>query len=876
VTPRVPRLARWILGRLAPPGDARFLLDDLAEEHGDLASSGRTRAWLWYWSQTLRSVSPLLAMRRRDRQRMVRQRRLMEGPVANDLWWQDVVQAMRRARVNKLLSAAVIATMALGIGATTAIFTVARDVVFDPLPLPNPEQLVRIENRKWQSVSVVDVRDRAQRSRTLQGIVAFTSANPTLTGRGEAQRLNASLVSERFGEIVGIRPLLGRTFRPEEHVFGGRRAVLLTYALWQRQFGGDPAIVGRAIRLDGEPHEVVGVLPAVRFQYPLAKQEIWLPLIPQPESWQSSPGSNWLQAVARLRPGVTPAQAQAEMDAATPRLVKAYGLDGERDVDVVPLQETVVGPIRPVVLLIGAIVVLVLLIACSNIASLLLADAEARRRELAIRSVLGGGGRRLARQVLLEQLTLALAGGVVAVLVAFGMVRALLALYPGELPRAGEVRVDGQGLLLTLSATLMAALLASLPAVLRALRIDVGSDVRAGERGLGSPTRQRARALLVAGQVALSVLLLVGAGLLLKSFWRLLHVEPGYRTEGILTFNVSIPSSRYDSDEKVVGFYDQLLPAVRSIPGVTSAGAALGVPMTWGGWTNRLVLEGHPEMEESGPDADVRIVSPGYLETMGIPVLEGRAFRAEDRLDAPPVVLVNQRAVREGFGGRSPIGRRIEWDGRVREIVGVVGDTHQHSLTETPPIEIYSPASQIVRLTRYVAVRTDRAPGEVVAALRTEVAKLDPTVAVSDVATMDERLAKVRAPARFRATLTCALGSLALLLAMLGIYSSMAYAVRRQTRDIGIRLALGAAPTAVRREVILRAFAIAATGASIGVTAASATSHLLATFFFDVAARDAWVFAGAPALLLTVALAAAYGPARWASRIQPSRAMRAD
>ncbi|HXT20891.1 MAG TPA: FtsX-like permease family protein, partial [Thermoanaerobaculia bacterium] len=496
--------------------------------------------------------------------------------------------------------------------------------------------------------------------------------------------------------------------------------------------------------------------------------------------------------------------------------------------------------------------------------------------EFAIRAALGGRGRRLARQVLIEELLLALVGGALAVLLAHGLVRALVALYPGELPRAGEVQVDWRALVVALLATLGAGVLAGLPTLLRALRADVGARVREGERGVLTPARLRARSLLVAGQVALSVLLLVGAGLLLKSFWKLAHVEPGYRTAGIVTCNISIPSSRYDSDEKVVAFYDQLMPALRALPGVRSAGSALGVPMTWSGWTNRLVLEGRPETGENGPPADVRIVGPGYLETMGIPLLEGRDFTTADRLDSPRVVLVNQQAVREVFGGRSPIGRRIQWDGQTREVVGVVGDVHQHSLAAPVPVEVFSPTTQIVRLTRYVALRTDRAPGEVIAALRAAVARLDPTVAVSDVATMDERLAKDRAPARFRALLTGALGGLALLLAMLGIYGSMAYAVRRQSRDIGIRLALGAAPTLVRRGVVGRALAVAGAGAAIGIVAALATSHLLATFFFDVGARDVAVFVGAPALLLLAAMAAAYGPARWASRIEPTRAIRME
>ena len=797
--------------------------------------------------------------------------------MAKDLWWQDVIYAVRRARANKLVSTAVIATMALGVGATTAIFTVARDVVFDPLPFPEPHELVRMQNRQWQAVSIVDVGDRARQSRTLEAIAAFTGASPTLTGYGDPQRLNAAVVSERFGEVLGVQPARGRHFRPEEHVFGSRRVAMLTYGFWQQRFGGDPAIVGRTIRLDGELHEVIGVLPAVSFQYPQAKQELWLPLIPEPGSWQSSPDSNWLAAVARLRPGVTLAQAQAEMNTITRRLVETYHLEGEREVELVPLQDTVVGPIRPIVLLIGSIVVVVLLIACSNIANLLLADAESRRREFAIRAALGGRGRRLARQVLIEELMLALAGGVVAVLLAHGMVRALIALYPGELPRAGEVQVDWGALLVAFAGTLVAGMLAVQPSLRQALRIDIGAAVREGERGLGSPARQRTRSLLLAGQVALSVLLLVGAGLLLKSFWNLSRVDPGYRAESILTFNISIPSSRYDTDEEVIGFYDQLLAAVRALPGVRSAGAALGVPtLTWSGWTNRLVLEDRPETAETGPFAEVRIVSPGYLETMGIPLVDGRAFTAQDRLDAPRVVLVNQRAVKDAFGGRSPIGRRIEWDGQVREIVGVVGDVHQRSLTELPAVEVYSPTTQIVRLTRYVALRTDRTPADVVAALRAEVARLDSAVAVSDVATMEERLAGQRAPARFRATLTGALGGLALLLAMLGIYGSMAYAVRCQTRDIGIRLALGAAPTEVRRRILVRALVIAGAGAGIGVAAALATSRLLETFFFGVGARDVTVFAGAPVVLLVVAIAAAYGPARWASRIDPIRAMRTE
>jgi predicted permease len=877
-TPRPPHLARWLVSAAAPADVAQHVLDDLEEEFvGRAAARGPRAARRWYWSQAVRSTVPLLGMRGFGRRAARPRREAWRGEMTANIM-QDVRHAVRRAAKRPLVSAAVVTTVALGIGATAAVVAVARDVVLQPLPFPDSHELVRVMNRRWQSVSVVDVKDRAEASRTLEGVAAYTSATPTLTGRGEPQRLQAVLVTDGFGRLLGVEPVIGRHFRPDELVSGGPAVAMLSYAFWQQRFGGDPRVLGAPIVLDDVPHVVVGVLPRTRFPFPPAGRDLWLPLIPRPGSWQTSPGSNWLFGIARLRDGVSVEAARQEMDAITPRLVEAYSelASSERNVDLVPLREHVVGPIRPIVLLLGAIVTVVLLIACGNVGNLLLSDAEARRQEFAVRAALGGAGRHLARQVLVEALVLAAAGGLLAVLLARGLVTGLLVLYPGGLPRAGEVEVDAGLVLGTLAATLLAGFLAGLPLVRQAMRPDLAPSLRLAPGRVAGPP-DATRTLLASGQVALAVLLLIGAGLLLKSFRELSKVEPGYKADGLLTFAVSAPRARYGDGAQLIAFYDRLAAEVRSVPGVRAAGVALGVPLTWAGWTNRLVLEGRPEMDSTGPPTDVRAVDHGYLETMGIPLLAGRGFTERDTADAPPVVLVNRRLVAEAFAGASPLGARIRWDGRIREIVGVVGDVRHHSLSDPAVPEVYSPSTQIVRGDRYFAVRARHGdPAALLPALRQAVARLDADVALSDVATMQERLDAHRGPARFRAALTGTLGGLALVLAVLGIYASMAYLVERRSREIAIRIALGAAPTAVRRLVLARAFATSASGAALGVAAALAATKHLQAFFFGVTAHDAQVLVGAPLLLVGVAMIAAYGPARRASTVDPTEAMRGD
>jgi putative ABC transport system permease protein len=874
--PRPPRLARWLVSLCAPPDDAHLVLDDLAEEYvAREVAEGSRAARRWYWSQAIRSTGPLLVLRARRGRTADRHHRRKDGMFTE--LTKDVRHALRRAGRNRLLSAAVVTTVALGIGATAAVVAVARDVVFDPLPFPEPHELVRVMNRRWQSVSVVDVRDRAALSRTLEGIAGYTSAKPTWTGPGEPQRLQAALVSGGFGSLLGIQPVLGRHFRPEELVPGGPPVVMLSHGFWQQRFGGETQVLGRQLLLDDVPHEIVGVLPHQPFQFPPVGRDLWLPLVPRPGTWQTMPGANWLIGVARLRDGVSLETAQREMDTLTPRLIELYPelASSERNVNVVPLRDHVVGPVRPIVLLLGSIVAVVLLIACGNVGNLLLADAEARRQEFAVRAALGGSGGHLARQVAVEAGVLATAGGVMAILVAHWMVHGLLALYPGGLPRAGEVELDGRLMLGTLAVTLVVGLLAGLPLIRQAFQGDLVRALRRGEGRLAR-TPDRTRTVLASGQVALAVLLLIGAGLLLKSFRELSKVEPGYDPDGVLTFAVSVPRARYATDAQVTAFYELLASGIREVPGVRSAGVALGVPLTWAGWTNRLLVDGRPDAEGSGPPTDARVIGPGYLETLGIPLRAGRSFTERDDAEAPPVVLVNERAVAEAFGGRSPLGARIPWEGKVREVVGVVGDVRHASLTEPAVPEVYSPSAQLVRPDRYVAVRAHGDPATLLPALRDVVARLDRSVALSDVATMRERLAEHRAPARFRAALTGTLGGLALVLAVLGIYSSMAYLVQRRSREIGIRIALGARPAAVRRLVLLRALALSGAGAAVGIAAALAATPRLQAFFFGVTAHDAQVVLGAPLLLVLVATFAAWVPARRASCVDPAVAMRVE
>lgn len=779
------------------------------------------------------------------------------------------------------VSAAVVVAVALGVGVTTAVVSVADAVLFRPLPYPEPDRLVQVVGTSdlnallAGSANPYDVVDW-KRAETFEAMAPYSGFSATLVFDRGPVRVAAARVGEGMDRVLGVRPALGRLFT-EDDFAPGARSVVLAHSLWTERFGADPAIVGRSLDLSGTPFTVVGVLPPTDLAVPTGAG-LWLPLaLPAGEGGERRAGV-WLAVMGRLRPGVEPEQADAELKSIATRLRQEHpATNAGRHVHVEPLRERIVGDAKPVVRLLSAAVALVLLIACANIGNLLLAVAQDRRRELAVRSALGSGLAGLGGLLLAESALLALVGSLLGVLLAPLGVEALLALYPGGLPRADEVAVNGTVLAVAAAATAVATLAAGLPPLLEARRLDLQKTLRAGPRGHSTRRDRRVRGGLVVAQVALSVALLVAGGLLLRTFRSLVRVDPGFVTEHVLTFNVSLPSVRYPEVEQETAFDEALLDRLRALPGVVEAGTATLLPLAGGDFLDGFQREGRDDEMPDLPAARLQIVTAGYLETLGIPLRRGRTVEPEDRSGAPSVVVVSEALERQYFPGGA-LGERIFLQGDWREVVGVVGDKRHGGLREEPVPDVYVPRGQIAgpRWSAWVAVRTEGDPLALVPAVRSVVRELEPTVPVVDPEPLSARLAGAVAPERFRAVIVGALALLAVVLAVLGLYGLVAFVVAREARETGIRLALGDAPTRVLVRTVGRAVALAGLGVGVGLAVALASGRFLAAFVPEIGTRDPLTLTVVPALFLAVAALAALGPAMRAGRFDPARILREE
>jgi putative ABC transport system permease protein len=797
----------------------------------------------------------------------------------------DLAHALRRLARRPAFVAVASGTLAVGIGAATAIFSVAHAVMLRPLPYARPERLVTVwqqdldRSQPFVEMSYPAFRDWRAANPAFEDLAGLPSTNQswTLTGRGEPVELTGRLVSWSFFEVMGVRPALGRTLTPEDDRRGAARVVVLGHDLWRGRFGADPRVVGTSLVLDGEPFTVVGVMPR-GFAYP-AGAAMWTPVVPGVPELAETPGVFWMSAVGRLKPGVSLEQARRDMRAFATRYNRdKYQAPGITAV-VTPLQEIVLGPARPTLLALLAGTGLVLLVACANVAALQLVRMEARAPELALRTALGASGARLVRGLLAESLVLGVLGGGLGTLAALAGVPALVALSPAEVPRLGEATLDATALAFALAVTLLTVAATALAPALALRGRSIREGLLGGARALASGG-SRLRTALVAGEVALALVVLVGAGLLVRSFLALRHVALGFDAERVTAVEAG-PSERLGLAEQRA-YVDTLLARLRALPGVESAAAVTLRPL-WGtvGMDWPFTVEGQsPKDAERNPLLNFETVTPDYFRTMGIPVRQGRAFDERDREGQPGVVIVGESLARREWPGRDPIGKRLklplpgtEYDGKWLTVVGVAGDARYRELTATR-LDLYMPHRQSDHRPHHVVLRTRGETAGLPAAVLRVLREDDPEQPSPRIVALSDAVSAALGIPRFAARVLSAFGLVALLLAALGLYGLVAYSVSRRTREIGVRVALGARPVHVARLVLGEGLRPAVAGVAVGFAAALLASRLLARLLFGVGPTDAVTLTGAATLLVTVAAAAAALAARRALAVDPATTLR--
>ena len=817
--------------------------------------------------------------------------------------WKDLRYGARMLWKQPGFTLVAVLTLGLGIGANSAIFSVVNAVLLRPLPYAAPERLVFLYDFKpgfgvprlgLMEAEFLRLRDEA---RSLEQVSLYITGTQTLTGIGEPERVASGSASGGLFPALGATMALGRTFSLEEEPRGRGNVVILSHGFWRRKFAGDPGVVGRALTLDGRSHTVIGVLPE-GFKSPPELQadravEIWLPAGYNPAGPCCSHG---LSVVARLRAGHTPEQAQAETDAIIAGVKEdypqGYPQDGAARTLIKPLQEEFVGDLRRALWVLLAAVLFVLLIACANIANLLLARGEARQKEVAIRVALGAGRARIVRQLLTESLLLAAVGGGVGLLLASLGLRLLLTLGYEKIPRLQEVALDSRVLGFTLLLTLLTGVVFGLAPAFQAARSDLQTLLKEGGRAAAPGGHSRLRAALVVTEVALSLVLLIGAGLLIKSFWRLQQVDTGLRAEQLLTLQLFPPASAYPTDRRVASFYESLLQRVRSLPGVKDAAVADAVPLGDRSGGTVMETEGRPVEASAANSAGWRVVSPEYFRTMGVRLLHGRFLEDSDQEPSTPVAVVNETLARTHWPEENPLGRRIRLLNRppgqattvFLTVVGVVADVKNSGLTEEARQEVYVPLRQRQAAVdgmgferqMSLAVRTSVEPLDVVNAVRREVGSLDPNVPVAGLRTMEQILATVTVQPRFNTVLLGVFAAVALVMASVGIYGVLSYSVTRRTHEIGIRMALGARQGDVMRIVVRQGMVMALTGVVIGTVASFALTRVMAGLLYGVSVTDAATFIMIALLLTAVALLACYVPARRATKVDPLVALRQE
>jgi predicted permease len=807
-----------------------------------------------------------------------------------DTLWQDIRYGIRMLMKKPGFTVVAVMTLALGIGANTAIFSVIYGVLLKPLPYEEPDRLVRIFERsdrfpKWP-VAPGNFLDYRAENRTFEGVALYLRSDLQLAQGERPEHLSGMRVTSGFFRLLGWQPALGRDFLPEEELQGNHRVVILSHSLWERRFARDPAIVGRAIHFSGVSFTVVGVLPP-GFQHVGGTYrthghgevvDIWRPLTLGPDPMPR--GQHYTNAIGRLREGVTREHAEEEMRAIAARLAEKYPQsNGGWTISLAPLREEIVGAAKPMLLILVGAVGLVLLIACVNVATLMLGRSTARVREIAVRSALGASRGRIVRQMLVESSLLAVVGGVGGLLLAFWSVDALVALSPEKLPRLHMIGIDVKVLGFTVGLTLVTGLLFGIAPALQITRGDPAGALKEGGRTSGAGLRsQRLHRSLVAVEVGLASVLLIGAGLLMRSFVALLSQAPGFRSEGVLTLRLSLPSARYGEPQKVNAFHDRLLERLAALPGVRTVGTTSDLPWTGYDENSGFGIIGRPFPPDQAPSGRYHWVSPDYFRAIGVPLIAGRFLTPADDATAPPVILINESLARRYWqgieGAGDPVGARVQMWGKERTIVGVIGDVKDtpSSLETTPAF--YFPFVQQGSAEFIVAVRSEGDPSNLAEPIRRVVVELDPELPVTDLRTLDEIASAAVADPRFTMWLVNIFAAAALFLAMVGIYGVMSQAVSQRTHEIGVRLALGAQPRAIFRLVVGQGMILALGGVVMGAAAAVALTRVMTGLLYGVGPTDRITFVSISLLLIGVALVACSIPARRAMKVDPMVALR--
>jgi len=805
--------------------------------------------------------------------------------------WQDIKYGMRMLLKSPGFTLVAVLALALGIGANTAIFSVVNAVLLKALPFERPERIVRFYNGASEepaSMSYPDFQDYANRAQTLQHVAAYLTMGTTLTISGEPERVRGASVSAELFPILGARAAQGRVFTAEEDKDGAPPVVVISHEFWQRRFGGAPNIVGQQISLGTGDKTIVGVMPP-GFKFPVASaypQEFWLPLMSHPSVKRDMTrrGAIFLDVVANLKPGVTAEQANAELDTIARALEAQYpDTNTNRRVRLVSLHESLTSSIKPALYVLLGAVALVLLIACANVANLLLARAAARGKEIAVRTALGASRARVVRQLLTESLLLSLVGGALGLLLAVWGVDLLIAAAPAGVPRLQDVGLDREVLVFTLVITTLTGVLFGLVPALQASKLDLNESLKEGGRGsTEGGRRSRVRSALVISEVALSLVLLVGAGLLIKSFWSLLNTDPGYATNRVLTMTVPLSTTKYPQPEDRARIFQQILQRTSELPGVVAVGATGQLPL--GGNENvfNFEIEGRPlSAPGARQQAGDLTVTPDYFRALNIPLLKGRSFTESDKADSPLVVIVNEAFARRYFPNEDPVGKRIVPRSErpplppPLEIVGVVGDVRHQDLGSVPYADVYFPHAQDPRATMDLVVQTATTdPTEVAPAIRGVIRELSRDQLIWQTRTMSSLVSASVAPRRFNMILLGVFAFVALTLAAIGIFGVMNYTVAQRTHEIGIRLALGAQGADVLKMVVGHGMMLAALGIGIGLVGAFVVTRVMSSLLYGVSATDPLVFAGVALLFTAIAFLASYIPARRATKVDPTVALR--
>ncbi|HKQ07299.1 MAG TPA: ABC transporter permease [Blastocatellia bacterium] len=801
---------------------------------------------------------------------------------------QDLRYAIRASLNRPGFMVIVVLALAIGIGANTAIFSVVNAILLRPLPYKNPDRIVMVwmSNGKlaidqdWHSYpNYVDYRDQ---NSTFEEVAAFNDRSFNLTGNGEPVRVAGAWSTANLFAVLGVDPLQGRAFTVEEEEPGKDRVAVISYGLWQRRFGSDPGVIGQPISLNGVDRTVIGVMPA-SFAFPQKETDVWVPLATSVQNKQAR-GAFWLKAVGRLKPGVTIEQARADMGTIAnqllerfPQIMESYG------VNLVPLHEQVTGKVRTALLVLLAAVAFVLLIACANVANLLLARAAAREREIAIRTALGASRRRIVRQLLTESVLLALVGGVLGLLLAIWGLDALKAISPANVPRLDQIGIDGRVLAFTLTVSLLTGIIFGLVPALQASKPDLNESLKEGGRGSSEGRRgKHVRSLLVVSEIALSLVLLIGAGLLIKSFIHLQKFDLGFNPDNLLTLRVQLAGTKYRENPQVVNFFQQALERMRNVPGVQSVGAISTIFLSDTPNSTNFTIEGRPVV--TGADSievPLDAVTNDYFKVMGIPLLKGRFFDERDRAGSLPVAIVNETFAKRFFEGEDPLGKRYCYgqpssDGKTEwlTIVGVVGDMRRTGYDKAARPETFMAQDQNPDSALTIVARTAGDPASYAPALRDAVWAVDKDQSVFSIKTMDATLAEMTAERRFNMLLLGIFAAVAMVLAGVGIYGVMSYSVTQRMHELGIRIALGASQRDVLRLVIGQATRLALIGVGAGLIAAFFLTRLMASLLYGVSATDFATFLLISSLLTGVSLAASFVPARRAMKVDPMVALR--